>query len=161
MTDLKAAVGSILFLWSSLERTLGEQIDRLDGGASGPGVRTLSQKITRWQSLQSEVSANRPEHGALLAEILSRLGAALDLRNRIAHGLIGFRADEQGDRGGACLTTELNGSRRQHGVAELNQMMRHLSHLSDAVASLTDAALETDPDSARNRWIGIRTNHLS
>lgn len=158
--EMKASVGSILFLWSSVERELTTQIDALDGGSKKIGAHTLSQKIARWEGLQSPASGERPEHEALLREVRERLLQALDIRNRISHGLIGIRADRHEYNGEACLTTELNGVKRTHPHAELEHSMRVLSQLVWAIRSLSDAAMQNDPRKAESMYTGIRLNHL-
>lgn len=158
--EMKASIGSILFLWSSVERELAKQIDALDDGSTKNGAHTLSQKISRWESLQGAASGERPEHEALLREVRERLTLALDIRNRISHGLIGIRADRYEYNGEACLTTELNGETRILSHAELDHSMRVLSQLVWAIRSLSDAAMQKDPLKADNTYIGIRLNHL-
>ena len=127
--EMNASVGSILFLWSSVERELAKQIDALDDGSKKNGAHTISQKIKRWVDLQSPASGERPEHGDLLREVRERLTRALEIRNQISHGLIGIRADRYEYNGEACLTTEFNGVKRTHPHAELEHSMRVLSQL--------------------------------
>lgn len=158
--EMKASVGSILFLWSSIERELAKRIETLGSGANKNGAHTIAQKIARWESLQAAVSVDRPEHHALLQEIRERLNGALEIRNRIAHGVIGITADPFGYRGDAHLETELNGEKRKHTYPELEQSMRILSHLVWAIGSLSEAALHKDPRKAENVYAGIRLNHL-
>lgn len=158
--EMQASVGSILFLWSSVERELNMQIDALDGGSQKNGPHTLSQKILRWEDLQSPASAERPEHASLLREVRERLMRALDIRNRISHGLIGIRADRYEHNGEACLTTELNGVKRTHPHAELEHSMRVLSQLVWAIRSLSDAAKQKNPRKAESIYTEIRLTHL-
>lgn len=158
--EMKASVGSILFLWSSVERELAAQIDTLDGGSKKNGVHTLSQKIARWENLQSPASEERPEHEVLLRKVRERLTRALDIRNRIAHGLICITADRYEYNGEASLTTELNGETRILSHAELDHSMRVLSQLVWAIRSLSDAAMQKDARKAENTYISIRQRHL-
>lgn len=158
--EMKASVGSILFLWLSVERELAQQIEALDDGPRRNGAHTVSQKIARWGDLQSPVSNKRPEHGVLLQQVRARLMQALEIRNRISHGLIGITADRYEYNGEACLTTELNGAKRTHTHAELEHAMRVLSHLVWAIRSLGDAAMQKDPRKAESTYTGIRLNHL-
>lgn len=44
---MKANVGSLLFLWSSIEREITKRIEQLDNGASRTVPHTLAQKIAR------------------------------------------------------------------------------------------------------------------
>jgi|GEM_PF-2311313 hypothetical protein len=85
---------------------------------------------------------------------------ALELRNRISHGLIGITADPFGNRGDAHLETELNGEKRKHTHSDLEHVMRILSHMVWAIGSLSDAARQKDPKKAENAYVGIRLNHL-
>lgn len=158
--EMKASVGSILFLWSSIERELTKRIEQLDDGKSRNGVHTLAQKIARWEGLQAAVCDDRHEHRELLTEVRNRLVTALELRNRITHGLVGITADPFGNRGDAHLETELNGETRKHAHSDLEQVMRLLSHMVWAIGALSDAAKQKDPRKAESAYVGIRLNHL-
>jgi hypothetical protein len=160
LVEMKASVGSILFLWSSIEREIIKRIDQLDDGTSKNGAHTLAQKIARWESLQAAVCTERPEHKAMLKEVRDRLMMALDLRNRLAHGLVGVTADPFGQAGDAHLETELNGEKRKHAHSELEQVMRVLTHMVWAIGSLSDATMQRDSRKAESAYVGIRLNHL-
>ena len=158
--EMAASVGSILFLWSSVERELNKRIDALDDGSTKNNAHTIAQKIARWEGLQKKVCAERAEHHSLLAEVRDRLKQALDIRNRITHGLIGIRADPSGSQGDARLETELNGEKRRLPHSELEHSMRVLSHLIWAIGSLSEAAVQKDLRKAENTYAGIRLNNL-
>ena len=158
--EMKASVGSILFLWSSVERELAKCIEYLDDGSTKNGTHTVAQKITRWEGLQSAACAERPEHQALLREVRVHLTETLEIRNRIAHGLIGLTADPFGHHGDARLETELNGEKRSLSHTELEQSMRVLSHLIWAIGSLSEAAIQKDLRRAEKTYAGIRLNNL-
>ena len=154
--EMKASVGSILFLWSSIEREITKRVEELDDGKSRNGAHTLAQKIARWENLQASICAERPEHQDLLKEVRTRLMMALELRNRITHGLVGITAN----RGDAHLETELNGEKRKHAHSDLEHVMRILSHMVWAIGSLSDATRQKDPRKAESAYVGIRLNHL-
>ena len=158
--EMKASVGSILFLWSSVERELAKRIENLEDGSTKNDAYTVTQKITRWEGLQRTACAERPEHQALLREVRERLTQALEIRNRIAHGLIGITADPFGQHGDARLETELNGKKRILPKTELEHSMSVLSHLIWAIGSLSEAALQKDLRRAENTYAGIRLNNL-
>jgi len=158
--EMTASVGSILFLWSSVEREITKRIEELDDGKGRNKAHTLSQKIACWESLQASICAERPEHQDLLQEVRTRLMMALELRNRITHGLVGIAADPFGNRGDAHLETELNGEKRKHAHSDLQRVMRILSHLVSAIGSLSHATMQKDPRKAENVYVGIRLNHL-
>lgn len=157
--EMKAMVGSIIFLWSSIERELAKRIETPENGTNKNGAHTVAQKIARWKSLQAAVGAKRPEHQSLLQEVRERLNRALDIRNRVAHGLIGITADPFGHHGDAHLETELNGETRRHTHPELEQTMRILSHMVSAIGSLSEAEMQKDLCKAENAYVGIRLNH--
>lgn len=158
--EIKGSIGSILFLWSSVERELSKGIETLDEGLAKNRVHGISRKISHWVRLQMAACAERPEHRALLLEIRKRLTLTLAIRNCIAHGLIGISADPSGHSGDASLTTEMNGEMRKLHHAELDQCMRILSHLIWAIGSLSQAAKQTDLRQAQNAYLGIRQNNL-
>ena len=78
--------------------------------------------------MQASICAERPEHQDLLKEVRTRLMMALELRNRISHGLIGITADPFGNRGDAHLETELNGEKRKHTYPETKTKKRRPLH---------------------------------
>ncbi len=158
--EMHASIGSILVLWSSIERELAKHIEALDDGSAKNGAYSIAQKIVRWEMLQSKACAERPEHQALLAEVRDRLKHALDIRNRIAHGVIGFTADPFGRHGDARFETEMNGEKRILTHAKMEHSKRVLSHLIWAIGSLSEAAIEKDPREAERAYTGIRINHL-
>lgn len=49
--EMKASVGSLLFLWSSIERELAKRIETLENGANRIGAHTTAQKIAQWEKL--------------------------------------------------------------------------------------------------------------
>jgi len=158
--EMKASVGSLLFLWSSIERELTKRIEQLDNGKGRNEAHTLAQKIARWESLQATVCDERTEHQELLTEVRTRLMMALELRNRVAHGLVGIMADPFGNHGDAHLETELNGETRKHSHSDLEDVMRTLSHMVWAIGGLSDAAEQKDAQKAGRTYVGIRLNHL-
>ena len=158
--EMTASVGSILFLWSSLEREITKRIEELDDGKGRNKAHTLSQKIACWESLQASICAERPERQDLLNEVRTRLMVALELRNRITHGLVGIVADPFGDGGDAHLETELNGETRKYAHCDLQRVMLILSHMVSAIGSLSDATRQKDPRKAQNAYVWIRLNRL-
>lgn len=158
--EMKANVGSLLLLWSSIEREITRRIEQLDDGTSRIAPHTLAQKIVRWESLQAAVCDERAAHRELLTEVRARLVMALELRNRVTHGLVGITADPFGNRGDAYLETELNGETRKHAHSDLEQVMRILSHMVWAIGALSDAAKQKDPRKVESAYVGIRLNHL-
>lgn len=160
LLEMKANIGSLLFLWSSVEREITKRIEQLEDETIKSTPHTFVQKIVRWESLQVAVCNERPEHRKLLTEVSVRLGVARELRNRIAHGLVGITADPFGNRGDAHLQTELNGETRQHAHSDLEHVIRILSHMVWAIGALSDAARQKDPRKAESAYVGIRLNHL-
>lgn len=158
--DMKASIGSIVLLWSAIERELTKRIEQLDDGKGLKTAYTLAQKIARWKILQSKISTDRPEHRDLLEEVTSRLATALELRNRITHGLVSISADPFGDHGNANLGTDLNGEIRKHTHSDLEHMMRVMWHLVSAIEGLSNAAKQEDPAKAERSYAGIRLNNL-
>lgn len=158
--EMMASVGSILFLWSSVEREISKRIEELDDGKGRNRAYTLAQKIACWESLQASICAERPEHQNLLNEVRTRLMVALELRNRITHGMVGIVADPFGHSGGAHLETELNGETRKHAHSDLQRVMLILSHMVSAIGSLSHATMQKDPRKAENVYVGIRLSDL-
>ncbi|MBS3979849.1 MAG: hypothetical protein KGZ77_08680 [Rhodobacteraceae bacterium] len=84
--EMKASVGSILFLWSSIEREITKRVEELGDGKSRNGAHTLAQKIARWESLQASICAERPEHQDLLNPAYSPNTRFQSARERVGDG---------------------------------------------------------------------------
>lgn len=158
--ELKSSVGSIFYLWTLVERALCAGIETLNGEVSKKEQHTISRKIVRWESLQAAARAQRPEHDALVSEAIKRLNQALEIRNRIAHGLDSFTPDPFGRSGNPHLGTTLNGVKRALPYDDLEQVMRKLYFLTLTIRMLSEAANETDPIRAGKTYLAIRTNCL-
>lgn len=145
LDQMKGAVGSLLFLWSQIERALGASIDALMDGGTTKRPHGIAQNLDHWRT---EIQ-NRTGRSGLADELCIRLTddlcEALAARNLVCHGLIGYTArltplDEE-----ACLTVELNGIARKLSWTELQKMLKWMSQASRLIGDLTISVLESDP----------------
>jgi hypothetical protein len=158
--EMKAGIGSILFLWSNIERELAQQIAVLGAELGTPCPHSIRQKIDHWVSLQAAVCEARPAHRQVLEDVLARLTHTLEIRNRISHGVIAIQADPFGRHGNARLTTDLNGETRVLSYREMEEAMGTLEHMKSAIMGLGFATQEKDLRKADSTYAGIRLNHL-
>ncbi len=144
LDQMKGAVGSLLFLWSQIERELGASIDKLVDGRTTKRPHGIAQNLDLWRT---EIQ-NRTSRSGLADELCIRLTdhlrEALAVRNLVCHGLIGYSARLTPLHEEACLTVELNGLERSLSWAELQEMFDWMSRASCLIGELTIAVLETD-----------------
>jgi len=142
--DIKAAVGSMLFLWSDLERALRDAL-RTELFADRPEpVHQISRVLDLWSGRVGAAGPDRPLQREVCGRLRDLLGQALRVRNMICHGLVGYSAEDRGRSREAHLVVELGGERRDLGWGELQAMFAWMSRSRWVIEDLTRAALEAD-----------------
>ncbi len=158
LVALKLGIGSLFLLWGRVEHCLRQAVTEMVSDASlhPYGIKSA---IERWEELHRPVALRRPVHATILQDWGTALREALDVRNRIAHGLVGDwgRDNERGME--ARLKTELNGTKRYVTASELDRIHRVLDRATGAIPTLTAAALAND-EQAANSYLAIRTNMM-
>lgn len=143
--QIKGAVGSLIYLWSQVERELADSIRELASDEHTKLPHGIGRSLDRWCQeirLRTEASGTVDEICRHLVEIL---GEALDMRNLVCHGLIGITAHLEPRQEEASLTDELNGTTRELTWTELQRMFGWMSQATWVIRHLTNAALETHP----------------
>lgn len=139
--QMKAAIGSLVFLWSRIERELTAAIRLLvDPEAKVPyGPARL---LDCWSKAIACRSADRPWQTALCDRVVGHLRDALGVRNFICHGLVGVTGQRQGVE--PFLTVELGAEGRVVTWRELQEMFDWMSRTELLVFDLTHASLDDD-----------------
>ncbi|MFO1210077.1 MAG: hypothetical protein U1E40_12785 [Amaricoccus sp.] len=139
---MKAAIGSLLFLWSRLERSLASALEVL-GEPQSKLAHGPARRIEAWSSRIRCRSADRPWQAALCDRMADLLRDALGVRNLVCHGLEGIAAQGHCDQ--ARLTVALGENRRVVTWGELQAMFDWMSQADSPISLLTRAALDDDP----------------
>jgi hypothetical protein len=151
--EMYAVVGSLFFLCAVVERELEKSIAALLGDTPLVTVRGLGQNMAFWVKLQQGVAADRQQHKAILDEVCTCLGALKDIRNRFAHGLIGWQAGRGQEAVKASLTTTLNGEELVLTYGEIQDRLRLFDRMINVIRRLTAAAKESDLGKAEGRYV--------
>jgi hypothetical protein len=152
--EMKGAIGSLLFLWSDIERALTKAIGKLHVEEVPKSVHGISKSLNHW-SLQVLAGAeDRPLQSQLCQRATGMLREALAIRNLVCHGLIGITAQRDLAGDDAHLTVELKNEVRTLTYSELQEMFRWMSRTHWLIGALTDAAIEKDAERANAKLLG-------
>lgn len=137
--QMSGAIGSLILLWSRIERSARDDVVRLLGflPAKAHGIKAV---IRTWESAVAEAQPSETLRPLLAATLRLRLQGQLDTRNGICHGLIGI-IGSVGDAP-ASLSWELNGSKQSISWEELQSSLGWLSKIPFAFSMISDPALE-------------------
>ncbi|MDA5095071.1 hypothetical protein O2N63_13360 [Aliiroseovarius sp. KMU-50] len=119
--ELYAIIGRIMFLWSSTEKDLRREISRLHPAVEKKKTHQISRLIKLWKALLLESAVEGPAHEEIIEAAYLRLNKALDVRNRLTHGLTGLEGSQEGCKETAYLYTELNGKKQKISLTELEE----------------------------------------
>jgi hypothetical protein len=137
--QMKGAVGTLLYLWSGIERELAVAIRKQPGNERPCGI---SRSLDVWSQQVALSGEHRPLQTQLCDRALNRLRDALVVRNLVCHGLIGIAAQGYHGSDDAYITVELGADRRILTWQELQAMFKWLSHMKFLISVLTSAAMQ-------------------
>lgn len=132
--SLREAVGSLLFVWAQLERALRREVAVLDPEAQPRGI---AQLIAAWSAGHAKRLNGRPSDLDFVNELAATMVFALDIRNRLAHGICGWSVDEAG-----WIETELNGTVTRTTLADLHAVMDRINTLSSHLPRVTSFSIQ-------------------
>lgn len=137
--QMSGAIGSLILLWSRIERSARDDVVRLLGclPAKAHGIKAV---IGTWESAVVEAQPPATLCSLLAATLRLQLQGQLDIRNGICHGLIGIMGSV-GDAP-ASLSWELNGSKHSISWEELQSSLGWLSKIPFAFSMISDPALD-------------------
>ena len=145
----KGAVGSLLFLWSKIERTVRQELAAMHGGTLPKSAHGLASILNAWEARLVEARMTRPLQAALASEIRARLQRPLEIRNGVCHGLLGISAKFDGRPAG--IEWDLNGKRESITWEELQEIFAWLSKAPRAILIRSGVAAEPDDTKAMKR----------
>lgn len=148
--QMKGAVGSLIFLWSQIERELAESLDALQIEGSSKSAHGIARRLDLWSNQIKSRSGQRELASRLTDVLAAHLRDSLSVRNLICHGLTGISAKIHSEGKDARLTVELGDIRRSLTWTELQIMFGWMSRVRWLIRDLTTASLEPDNRHAEN-----------
>ena len=147
--QMQSALGSLLLIWSTIERTLRNELAAMHGGTLPKSAHGLASILNAWEAKLVEARMTRPLQAALASEIRARLQRPLEIRNGVCHGLLAISAEFDGVP--ADFEWDLNGKRESITWEELQEIFAWLSKAPRAIGMLSRAAAEPDDTKAAKR----------
>ena len=147
--QMQSALGSLLLIWSTIERTLRNELAAMHGGTLPKSAHGLASILNAWEAKLVEARMTRPLQAALASEIRARLQRPLEIRNGVCHGLLGISAKFDGRPAG--IEWDLNGKRESITCDELQEIFTWLSMAPRAILILSGVAAEPDDTKAMKR----------
>ena len=154
--QIKGSLGSLLLLWSGIERAARDEVARAHEGILPKSAHGIAAVLQAWQATVVAGHAASPFRSLLASTLSTQLKEPLAIRNGVCHGLVGLSAS-RGDRP-AILTWELNNTQQSATWDELQSLFSWLSKLPFAIQMISNSPLEelggrmTDTPENREWW---------
>ena len=137
---ISGSVGSLLLVWSAIERSAREEVIRAHGCVpkSAHGVAAV---LKIWEKT---VTAGHPATSLcpqLAKSLRAKLQGPIDIRNGICHGLIGIWAGQEDMT--AALHWEINGEKDSILWQDLQKSLCWLSRLPRAFSIISNSSVES------------------
>lgn len=145
MEQMRGAVGSLLLLWSQIERELADSLDALHHDGRDKPTHGIARTLNLWSHEMQKRKGQRVLAAQLQDLVEAHLREALSVRNLVCHGLIGITARIRNADEEAHLTVELGDVTRNLSWTELQTMFEWMSRARFLIRDLTAAVLATDP----------------
>ena len=142
--QMKAAIGTLIILWSGIERELTESIRSLDVDGTAPPAHGISRRLDLWSSLVLRGATGRARQTQLCHSLGKYLKDALVVRNFVCHGIVGIQAQFYESCPEAHLTAELGNERRILTLSELSAIFENMANGTRLIGNLTGAAMAMD-----------------
>jgi hypothetical protein len=142
--QMNGAIGSLLRLWSDIERSLKVACQTLAPDDTTKPPHGISKTLTVWSTRVITRSADRPLQAELCQRLVDMLREPLSIRNFVCHGLVGIHEQVSRDGQEAHLLVELNGEARTLRWRELQEMFQWMSQTKWLIDALTKAAIDND-----------------
>lgn len=143
--QMKASVGSLIILWSRIERTGREEISRANGGILPKSAHGIAMTLSAWEASVIDRKNVEPLRALLAAGLRARLKDSLDIRNGICHGIVALSASYNDEP--ATLSWEFKETKHSLSWSELQEMFSWLSKVPRAMNMIS----HTESESIGNR----------
>lgn len=142
--QMKGTIGSLVWLWSEIERELVAAIRRLHAGDVPKSAHGIHRSLDLWSKCILHGGQDREPQIQLCQRLIHLLRDALDIRNLVCHGLTGISAQLHPTGREAHLTVQLSDDRRILTWSELEEMFAWMSQAKWLIRDLTAAAMDSD-----------------
>lgn len=144
-----ASLGSLLYLWCAVERTLRDNVASLYGGELPRSAHSISSILKVWENAMRERQDSLPLCGLLVSSLCAQLRQLLNIRNGVCHGLRGISGSDANQSG--SVTWELNGEEHSVSWEELQTSFAWLSKVPFAVEIISRSRPEMMIDTPGTR----------
>lgn len=156
--QMKGTIGSLLYLWSGIEKSLNVAIENLHGENVPRSVHGISRSIDVWSLAIKQTDQTSTLRADLCDRLVKMLKEALVIRNLVCHGLIGISARLHIDDPEAHLKVQLGDDMRLLTWHQLDEMFSWMSSTRSLIRDLTEAATQNDAQRANDRllsWVNF------
>ena len=144
--EIKGTVGSMLFLWASIEVALSEALMHLNDDDLPKSAYRISGRIELWLAAMERRAAGNVRLVAICQTVVEHLNTSLQLRNMICHGFRGATSSDAFTVGEeAHLRVQLGEPERKIYWSELQGMFRWMSRAPRTIGNLTSCATGLSP----------------
>lgn len=148
---MQAALGSLLLLWSAIERQAMQQIAQPEDCTQGRRPLGPSELLRGWRRQITQTPADGSLRNSLAETLCDQLEQPRAVRNGVCHGLVGVRAS--GPEQPACMTWDTAGTLHQITWDELQTIFRFLSKVPHAMSMIGDQSERcADTPEKRDWW---------
>lgn len=154
--QIKGSLGSLLILWSSVERAIREEVSRAHGGQLPKSAHGIAAVLRAWEITMASGPLASPFRISLASSLCEELREKLVIRNGVCHGLVGISAEYAGKP--ATLSWEFNDEKRSITWDELQSAFSWLSSVPIAVEIISNGGTNrpgcrmTDSEANRDWW---------
>lgn len=152
--QVKGAIGSLILLWSDIERELVASIRKMHAGEMPKSAHGILGSLKTWSHRAMRQESDDDLHAQLCRRLVDLLEDALTIRNLVCHGLIGIHAQIGPTDVEAHLTVELGGDKRILRWDELQEMFAWMSRTKWLIRDLTDVALSENLALGNKKLVG-------
>lgn len=146
LTQMQAALGSLLLLWSAIEREALSRITRSDGETEKKTLIGASAILRAWKVSVTGRDLDGSFLNCLANSLCDQLQGPLAVRNGVCHGLVGVSASSHSVSAG--LTWETAGERHRIDWDQLQIILHFLSRVPNAMSMIASQ----DHDSRTGRF---------
>ena len=138
--QMKGAIGSLLFLWSQIEKELADSLSVLQDDRLPKATRGIARSIDLWSGEIQRRAGQDVLTNQLRNHLVDHLREALNVRNLVCHGLIGITARIGSADAEAHLTVKLDDVTRTLSWTELQSLFERMSKARSLIRDMTMAA---------------------
>jgi hypothetical protein len=134
--QMKASIGSLIILWSRIERAGREEITRANDGILPKSVHGIAATLSAWEASVSHRRNVEPLRALLASALRAQLQDPLVVRNGVCHGIVALSASYHDQPASLCW--EFKDIKRSLTWNELQVMFSWLSKLPFAMSMISN-----------------------